>query len=37
MHNFTSGFGMADVPLLRRSMSISKPNFVLIAQSMSEL
>ena len=31
--NFTSGFGLADVVLLRRFICISKPNFVVIAQS----
>jgi len=35
--NFTSGFGFADAPLFRRSMSINKPNFVVTAQSTSEL
>ena len=29
--NFTSGFGLADVPHFRRSMSVSKPNFVVMA------
>ena len=35
--NFTSGFGFADVAVFRRSVSISTPNFVVIAQSTAEI
>jgi len=35
--NFTSGFELADFPVFKRSMSISKPNFLVIAQSTSDL
>ena len=35
--NFTSDFGLVDVLLFRRSMPVSKPNFVVIAQSIAEI
>ena len=35
--NFTSGFGLSDVSLLRRPKSISKPNFVEITQYTAEI
>jgi len=35
--NFTSGFGFGDVALFKMSVSISQPNFVVIAQSTAEI
>ena len=31
-----TGFGLGDIALLRRPVSVSKPNFVVIAESTSE-
>jgi len=35
--NFTFGFGFGEVTVLRMSVSISKPNFLVIDQSAAEI